>query len=222
MREVVYALTGMAGLCFFLKFLLDRMYHRLLREAVQMGQSKHPLMKMLVKKFEACYQLKMGVGNVEIFVEKYLNEYKVAGTYLHTWKMLSDLSFGATLLGSILVSLYMVLMGMSREMRVQFLLFGTGICTILILEDIFLDVRRSRQKVTVEIWDYLENVLKPRLENQTFKSKEMEEYHREYFDEEREELEQLLEKKQEEQPPLKIHFTKEEEAVIEEVLKEYI
>ena len=50
----------------------------------------------------------------------------------------------------------------------------------------------------------------------------MQEYHREYFDEERAQLDELLSMKQTEEPAMAIQFTKEEEAIIEEVLKEYI
>ena len=104
----------------------------------------------------------------------------------------------------------------------EFLFVGIVICGIIILEDICLNLRFRRKRLLVEVRDYLENIYKPRLENQVFKHEEMEEYHREYFEEERAQLEELLSMKQEEEPAVKIEFTKEEEAVIEEVLKEYM
>ena len=48
-----------------------------------------------------------------------------------------------------------------------------------------------------------------------FHKKEMEEYQKEYFDQERKQLDQLLQ-------PEQIRFTKEEQQVIEEVLREYM
>ena len=70
MRDVMYLIIGFGFLCFVIKLFVSRMYRRLIRAAGQMGKSEHPLMKMLLKKFETCYQLKMGVENVEIFVDK--------------------------------------------------------------------------------------------------------------------------------------------------------
>lgn len=225
MKIMLYVIIGLGGFCFFVKFLVGKMYKRLTREAVQIGKSEHPLMKMLLKKFETCYQLKMGVENVRIFVDKYLNSYRVAGLYLATWEVVGDTLFGITLLTSLLTNMYIAVMGSDRVIMTEFLLVGIAICGIIILEDLALNLKFRRKRLMVEIQDYLENIYKPRLENQVFKQEEMEEYQREYFDEERAQLDELLSKKQEEDGqdiPFKIQFTKEEEAVISEVLKEYM
>lgn len=222
MRNVLYVIAGLGGLCAVLRLIVNGIYRRLIQEAGQMGKSGHPLMKMLLKKFEACYQLKMGVENVEIFVDKYLNCYKTAGVHLYTWEIAGDAVFGMTLLASLLANLYITMAGYDRRTVLEFLLGGIAVCGILILEDVLLNVRFKRRRLMVEIRDYLENIYKPRLENQVFRSEEMEEYHREYFEEERAQLDELLAMKQADEPQLKIQFTEEEEAIIEEVLKEYI
>ena len=214
MRDVMYVIIGFGFLCFVIKLFVSRMYRRLIRAAGQMGKSEHPLMKMLLKKFETCYQLKMGVENVEIFVDKYLNSYRAAGVHLYTWEVLGDVMFGITLLTSLLANLYIAVLDSDRRIMMEFLFVGIAICGIIILEDICLNLRFRRKRLLVEVRDYLENIYKPRLENQVFKHEEMEEYHREYFEEERAQLEELLSMKQEEEPPVKIEFTKEEEAVI--------
>ena len=212
MTNLLYAIMGLGGTCVIIKLGVNGMYRKLVRAAGQMGKSEHPLMKMLLKKFETCYQLKMGVENVEVFVDKYLNSYKKAGIHLYTWEILGEVLFGITLLTSLLSNLYITV--------ISFLLIGIAMCGLIILEDIILNVRFKRQQLMVEIRDYLENIYKPRLENQVFRSEEMEEYHREYFEEERAQLDELLSMKQE--CPFTIEFTTEEEAIIEEVLKEYI
>lgn len=222
MRNVLYAIMGSGALCMLIKLIVNGIYRRLIRAAGQMGKSGHPLMKMLLKKFETCYELKMGVENVEIFVDKYLNSYKAAGIHLYTWEILGDVIFGATLLASLLANLYITVMGYPKRTVLEFLLIGISICGCIILEDVLLNLRFKRKNLMVEIRDYLENIYKPRLENQIFNSEEMEKYHREYFEEERAQLDELLAKKQQEEPQINIQFTKEEEAVIEEVLKEYI
>ena len=182
MTNLLYAIMGLGGTCVIIKLGVNGMYRKLVRAAGQMGKSEHPLMKMLLKKFETCYQLKMGVENVEVFVDKYLNSYKKAGIHLYTWEILGEVLFGITLLTSLLSNLYITVMEYDRRTVISFLLIGIAMCGLIILEDIILNVRFKRQQLMVEIRDYLENIYKPRLENQVFRSEEMEEYHREYFE----------------------------------------
>lgn len=223
MSEMLYVIIGLGALCFFIKLMIGLNYRRLIREAGQMSKSEHILMKTIIKKFETCYQLKLGVENVEVFVDKYLNSYKMAGIYLYTWEVIGDLLFGVTLLSGLLTNMYIIVMQYERSFTTMFLLAGIFICGLIILEDVLLNIRFLRKKLSIEIQDYLENVCKPRLENQVFKSDEMEKYHREYFEEERAQLDELLTaKQQQEEPEIQVKFTKEEQKIIEEVLKEYM
>ncbi len=229
MSVLLYSIMGLGVFCLLLKVVVSCMYVRLIKEAGQMGKSEHRLMKMLLNKFETCYQLKMGVENVEIFVDKYLNSFRIMGVHLSTWEVLGDVAFGVTLLISLLSNLYITIMQYDRKTMMGFLLIGIVVCGVVILEDMILNLRFKKKRLMVELQDYLENMYKPRLENQVFHSEEMEKYHREYFDEERAQLDELLDsmshKAQESgkpEPAIQIHFTKEEEAVIEEVLKEYM
>lgn len=227
MRVGLYVIIGLGVICLLFKSVVSHMYVRLIKEAGRMGKSEHRLMKMLLTKFETCYQLKMGVENVEIFVDKYLNAFRICGIHLSTWEVAGDVIFGITLLLSLLANLYITIMQYDRRVMMIFLLVGIAVCGIVILEDMILNLRFKKKRLMVEIQDYLENIYKPRLENQIFHGEEMEKYHREYFDEERAQLEELLSDAKEEEttdpePIFRIEFTKEEEAVIQEVLKEYM
>ena len=162
MTNLLYAIMGLGGTCVIIKLGVNGMYRKLVRAAGQMGKSEHPLMKMLLKKFETCYQLKMGVENVEVFVDKYLNSYKKAGIHLYTWEILGEVLFGITLLTSLLSNLYITVMEYDRRTVIFFLLIGIAMCGLIILEDIILNVRFKRQQLMVEIRDYLENIYKPR------------------------------------------------------------
>lgn len=213
MSVLLYSIMGLGAFCLLTKFVVSCMYARLIKEAGQMGKSEHRLMKMLLNKFETCYQLKMGVENVEIFVDKYVNAFRIMGIHLNTWEVIGDVIFGVTLLISLLTNLYITIMQYNRETMTKFLLVGIVVCGVVILEDMILNLRFKKKRLMVELQDYLENIYKPRLENQVFHSEEMEKYHREYFD---------AQEPNEPEPAFKIQFTKEEEAVIEEVLKEYM
>ncbi len=222
MREWLYAICLLGGFCLLIKALTGYFYKRLIQEAGQMGKSENSLMKALIRKFEACYELKMGVKNVGIFVDKYLSEYRVGGIHIYKWEVLGDAVFGTTVLASLLASLYVGFTEYDTGLLLEFLLVEVSLCGAIVLADIFLNLRRQKKQLSTEIRDYLENVYKPRLENGTFHSQEMEQYHREYFDEERAELEEVLTSQAQEEQPVRLQFTEEEEAVIREVLQEYM
>ncbi len=53
---------------------------RLVRAAGNMGKSAHPLIRLIRAKFEHACMVSDRVQNVGVFVEKYLHEYRVAGS----------------------------------------------------------------------------------------------------------------------------------------------
>lgn len=222
MDYILYAMIGVGVLCFFMKFFLYRMLRQIGKEAAKMGNSVHPLMKMLMKRFETCYELKMGVNNVDIYVEKYLRSYKKAGISLATWEAWCEVLFAISVLGCIGMNAYLIWTqargygnpGLSWSSLSVFL--GTLLpCILLFFQDLFLNLSYQKESAKIEILDYLENICQPRFENETFRKDQMQEYQREYFDEERQQLDEILR-------PEQIRFTEEEEKVIEEVLKEYM
>ena len=79
----------------------------------------------------------------------------------------------------------------------------------------------------VDITDYLENICKPRLENELFHAEHLSEYQREYFDKTPEQKVVDLDFSKKKTEPKKLTsedltFTKEEESVIREVIQEYL
>ncbi len=231
MKILLYGIMGMGVVCLLVKLCVSSMYGKLIRAAEKMGKSNHPLMKLLINKFETCYKLKMGVENVEIFVDKYLNCYKVMGIRLSGWEVWGDVLFGVTLLVSMLANLYITIVGYGKEVMMQYILVGIVICGVILLEDIILNLRYKKRILAVEIQDYLENIYKPRLENQTFHQEDMKKYQREYFvdaseggmdSRKKREIQEAEKQSASTELPFDIRFTKEEEAVIAEVLKEYM
>ena len=61
---------------------------RLVRAAGSMNKSGHPLVRLVKAKFEHACMVSDRVQNVEVFVEKYLHEYRAGGLRLHTWRRL--------------------------------------------------------------------------------------------------------------------------------------
>lgn len=74
--------------------------------------------------------------------------------------------------------------------------------------------------------DYLENICKPRLENETFHPVDMEKYRQEYFEDgDTEKQQKVVNFSLREKDPVTVEdltFTPEEESVIREVIQEYL
>ena len=88
---IVYILGGLCGIGLLIKLITNFIYIRLVRASAIMGTSRNKLVKQMKLKFETFYKLKIGVNNVDIFVDKYVYKYKVCGLLLSTWDNVSGL-----------------------------------------------------------------------------------------------------------------------------------
>lgn len=222
MSYIICAMIGAAVLCFAMRGMLFATYRKIGKEAANMGKSSHSLLKTLMKRFQTSYELKMEIKNVDIYVEKYLRAYKKAGMSLSAWETWGDALFAAVVLGCIGVNSYLIwskttVQWAEGEIWSSMTVFCATLlpCFVLYMQDLVLNLAERREQIKVEMVDYLENIYQPRLENEFFHQEEMQEYQKEYFDKERKQLDKLLQ-------PEQIQFTKEEQKVIEEVLKEYM
>lgn len=225
-KQVV--VMGVAGICllyFLAKMVLRHTYKRLLKAARDMGHSKHRLMKTLCKKFDTCYQLKIGVPNVPLFVEKYLRHYRVMGIHLKTWENVTNLCIIFVMVSSMGSGIWAMMHDLpSAAVFLQLLsgVVGTG---LLLLIDYIWNTSNQWDLLIVDMTDYLENICKPRMEQETFHPLEVEQYQREYFEEEGEapgKVVNLVPKEKDLVTAEDLAFTPEEENVIREVIQEYL
>lgn len=221
---IVYGVLLLCVLEILAKGMLSHTYGRLIKAARDMGRSEHRLMKTLRVKFEACYKLKIGVPNVEIFVEKYLRHYRVLGLHLKTWEAFCNQCMLLAMMGSLGGGIWAMIQGMNQAVIFSGLFAGILGNGCILLFDGMYGVHNKRELLRVDMMDFLENIYKPRLENETFHSQMLEEYQQEYFDEERKmaKVVSLVSKEEEPRAEIPIEFTKEEEEVIRDVIREYM
>lgn len=221
-------MTGVAILCLIsllVKLMLRHTYRRLLRAASDIGHSRHRLMKNICMRFEACYQLKIGVPNVPLFVEKYMRHYRVLGIHMKAWEHVNMLSVILVMAGSMANSIWNMMQGGgSTEVFLPLLtgIIGTG---ILLFMDFMWNTEEQWKLLQIDITDYLENVCKPRLENEIYHPAELQNYRKEYFDEADKVVnfeQKQAEKNGEQTATPEFNFTEEEEKVIREVIHEYL
>ncbi|NLZ73303.1 MAG: hypothetical protein GX905_05735 [Bacteroidales bacterium] len=131
-----------------------------------MGTSKNKLTLMMKKKFETCYKLKIGVNNVDIFVDKYVYRHRLGGILLSTWENIS----GQVLMLCLLIGSTSSVLGLIYECGKGAILssFSVGILTsglLIVLEGI-LNTSTKKELIRLNMKDYLENFFKVRLEQE--------------------------------------------------------
>lgn len=161
-------ITGLMLGCLVLSILfrvfLGLLYQNMIREADNMATTRNKMLKQCKLKFANCYQLSNGVANIPVFVDKFLN--KLSFGHL-SYNMMYHLS-GQAMLLSVVFS-------------------GVGICKSIVdgrtLGDILpfyivsflglylyfsvstvVDIRGRRRVLKVNLVDYLENHLSPRID----------------------------------------------------------
>jgi hypothetical protein len=178
---VVYFLYVLFGIGVFVKLIMLFVYSGLMKASDQMGTSKNKLMKLLRLKYETCYKLKIGVNNVDTFVDKYVYKHKFCGILLCTWESIG----GQVIMLSIVISTMGGVLGLVYDCGKDVILstFFVGVFTsvLLIILENMLNLKIKRKIVRVNIKDYLVNFLKARLENECLNPQMIDQYRKEYF-----------------------------------------
>ncbi len=174
----------MLGLCVggvILKLMLDIVYSRLIKASDNMGTARNKLTQTMKKKFETCYKLKIGVNNVDIFVDKYVYRHKFCGILLSTWENIG----GQILMLCLLIGSISAVLGLIYECGKQEILstFSVGILTsgLLIFLEGMMNLPGKRDLVRLNMKDYLENFFKVRLEQEDLHPELIEQYKKEFL-----------------------------------------
>ncbi len=163
-----------------LKVVLGIGYSRMIRASNNMGCTKYKLLRNLKLKFETLYKLKINVNNVDIFVDKCINNHKILGILLITWERASgQVSFISCIIGFLGAILGLILeidrMWILSVFSVGFLSSG-----LLIFFEALLNKKAKKEIIRLNILDYLENYLNNRLEQEDTRPELIQEY-KKYF-----------------------------------------
>lgn len=182
----IYIMLALCACGILLKFILSLVYSRLVRATDNMAKSKNKLTQMMKKKFETYYVLKIGVNNVDIFVDKYVFRHRFCGILLSTWENFC----GQILVLCLLVGSISTILGLIYECGKQQILstFSVGILTsgLLIFLEGFVNLSARKELIRLNMKDYFENILKVRLEQEQEQPELIEQYKKEYLHEEAE------------------------------------
>jgi len=233
---IIYAMFVLFGLGLLLKIILAIVYHQLIKASKEMGVSENKLMKQIRLRFDTCYKIKLGVHNVDSFVDKYVYTHKYCGISLYTLENLSGQITMICLLFTLFGGLTAFSLKCGQEVILSTLTIGSTTVLLLIACDMLLSLSAKQKILRVHMKDYLENNLKAKLENEYFLPEEMEAYRHSYFEQEEGDLKVIKTKaakssskatsknveKAVAKTEAKATKKEEEDKIIEEILKEYL
>ncbi len=225
---LIYVMVGIGVIGLLADLLCSIMYQKLLKASLDMGNSENKLLKLMRLRFETCYQLKLKVNNVDNFVDKYVNRHKFLGIFLCTWERICGQMIALCMTIAIVGSFMAYYFNCGQQAFLYTLGMGIIVVTVLIATQVILDISKKKQFLYCNVKEYLENYLKAKLENELLSPEEMEAYRNAYFEEDREAKKKekaLAAKKEREEArrtKAEMAAAKEQEKIIEEILREYL
>lgn len=169
---IVMALGVFTALGVISKVVVNVTQKRMLRAAQNMNKSNHPLMRLVRAKFEHACMVSEKVENVEVFVDKYLYEYRVFGLRLHSIARLEKTAaLLCVLMGALGAALTYYEYGMN-DLVLRTGAIGAGLGILVYVFHLTTD-EGYRTKVTRNYMvDYLQNVCLHRYEKAYLKELE--------------------------------------------------
>ncbi len=180
--NMVFAMAAAGCLTVMMKSITAIVYYRLICQAEQMGTSDNKYMKALVSKFTASYKLKREVHNVRCIVDKSMYNIRFLGISAAGMKNIGFYGIAVELMllvASLLLGIYYHL---SLEWYALTCLSAAAVITLLATSEILFQVHRKYKFLILQMTDYLENVLQPKLEKEYLHPEEEKKYQHEYFE----------------------------------------
>ena len=151
-------------LSIFLRVFLGMIYQNMIREADNMAATNNKLLKQCKLKFANCYQLSNGVANIPIFVDKFINRLSLGHI---SFDLMYHLSGQAMLLSVVFSGVGIckcIMQGKTLGAILPFYIVSfLGLYLYLSVSTV-VDVKGKRRKLKINLVDYLENHLSPRID----------------------------------------------------------
>lgn len=161
---LTYTIVLIFGLGMILKLVLCIGYSQMITASKNIEQTKNKTLRNMKIKFETFHRLKIGVNNVDTFVDKRLKNHKIHGVLLITLEKLS----GQAAMVCALIGGTGALTGLLFRIETRWILsvFTVGFLTtgLLIFFEALLNIKGKREIIRLNILDYFDNFLKSRME----------------------------------------------------------
>ena len=173
-----YTYMGLCTLGLLIRFIVNLVYKRLVKESdlERLGETKNKMLTRAKKKFETCYKLKIGVNNVDIFVDKSILKHRFCGILLSTWENAGGQVLFLNLLMVPIAAVFGVAYGCGQELIMRAGAVGILSAGILILVDKSMNLSLKKNVLRLNLLEYLNNYCKVRLENPELAEQYRQEY----------------------------------------------
>lgn len=156
-------LFAFLGLSIFLRVFLGMLYQNMINETDNMAITENRLLRQCKTKFSNCYQMGNGVANIPVFVDKFLNRMTFGRINFSTIYHLS----GQTMLLSVVAAgvgiCKSIVDGRTLgEILPFYIVSFVGLYLYFSISS-FVDIKGKRRVLKVNLIDYLENHLSPRI-----------------------------------------------------------
>lgn len=152
------------GASIVLRVLLGMLYRNMIKEADNMASTENRLLKQCKTKFASCYQLSNGVANIPVFVDKFLNRMSLGHMTFETMYHLS----GQLMLLSVVFSgigvCRSIMGGRTLGDILPFYIVSFFGLYLYFSISTVVDVRGKKRILKINLVDYLENHLSPRID----------------------------------------------------------
>ena len=171
---IFYVMGAMLLIGIFAKVVSHLTIRKMAKAASEIQSSNHKLMKLVKSKFEHASMVSDKVQNVEVFVKKYLYEYRVLGKRLEEWQRLQmRMIFLLSAMGALGVILSLRETGASEYTMQHFSFAGVFIVLMLVVHT-WSDEEAKLRATENYMVDYLENVCVRRYERAAQNLQQME------------------------------------------------
>ena len=147
-----------------LRVLIGLLYQNMIRESDNMAATENRMLKQCKLKFANCYQMSNGVANIPIFVDKFLNRMSLGPFTFETLyhfsgqaMLLSVVAAGAGIYRSIVAGRALV------DILPFYIASFLGLYLYFSISTV-VDVKKKKRVLKVNLVDYLENHLSPRID----------------------------------------------------------
>ena len=168
--NMIFVMTAVGCISIGIKSIIAIVYADLIAQSCQMQCIQDKWLKNLVSKIDASYQLKMKIHDTKSLVDMCVYNMKYAGVSLETWKNegIYGLAFMAVVYGADMLA------GSYYRFDGQWFLGNTmsavAIAVLMISSELFLQLHEKDKRLKLQLSDYIENILIPRLERQYIQS----------------------------------------------------
>lgn len=157
-------MMGILAVGFICKVWWGLLYLKLVRETDNMNKTKNSQLRALVLQFEKKYQVKKGIHNIELFVDKHVNQMKLSGIHMQNANKMSLSLAMISIIFSCICGWWSYRGDGHIVQAVQYIMEGVLVALILCGIHFILDFENQREIIIVNIQEYLENVLINKLE----------------------------------------------------------